>query len=155
MCRKLSSSPFQTKGNANGMGLADVITRRLFEEIDVRTYANIITSCYLDGAPVPIPMANDVKRFKVKPSSVSSVDRNESSASKTPSALKPFPFRNRCSPEVEKHPDLCSWKIHGPSVFRKLEICRPCFEKYPGKLIYFQQNLPVFTSNSLASIRNN
>ena len=24
----------KTKGNANGMGLADVITRRLFEEID-------------------------------------------------------------------------------------------------------------------------
>ena len=45
----------ETHGNATGVGLADVITRRLYERIDFgATYANAITSTYLDGAAVPI-----------------------------------------------------------------------------------------------------
>lgn len=50
----------KTNGNATGLGLADVITRRLYEKIDYpSTYANVITSTYLDGALIPIPMRND------------------------------------------------------------------------------------------------
>jgi hypothetical protein len=50
----------ETHGNATGFGLADVITMRLYKELDVAfTYANVITSTYLDGAAIPIIMNND------------------------------------------------------------------------------------------------
>ena len=50
----------ETNGNATGVGGADVITMRLFREIDVpSTYANIITSMNLDGAAIPIVMNDD------------------------------------------------------------------------------------------------
>jgi hypothetical protein len=47
-------------GNANGMGLADVVTRRLYEKIDfAATYANVITSTFLERAKVPIVAETD------------------------------------------------------------------------------------------------
>lgn len=50
----------ETQGNATGLGGADVITMRLFKELDVpSTYANIITSMNLDGGAIPIVMNND------------------------------------------------------------------------------------------------
>jgi hypothetical protein len=50
----------ETMGNATGLGSADVITMRLYRELDVpSTYANIITSCNLDGAAIPIIMNTD------------------------------------------------------------------------------------------------
>jgi len=46
-----------THGNATGVGSADVITMRLFKEIDIGpTYANVIAATYLDGAAIPIVM---------------------------------------------------------------------------------------------------
>lgn len=49
-----------TNGNATGLGLADVITRKLYDAIDYpSTYANVITSAYLDGALIPITMPTD------------------------------------------------------------------------------------------------
>jgi len=50
----------ETHGNATGVGGADIITMRLFREIDVpSTYANIITSMNLDGGAIPMVMNND------------------------------------------------------------------------------------------------
>jgi len=50
----------ETMGNATGIGSADVITMRLYRELDVAsTYANIITSCNLDGAAIPMIMNTD------------------------------------------------------------------------------------------------
>ena len=50
----------QTHGNATGMGVADVITQRFFSRIDFEfTYANVITSAYLDGALIPMVMKTD------------------------------------------------------------------------------------------------
>jgi len=50
----------ETMGNATGLGSADVITMRLYRELDVAsTYANIITSCNLDGAAIPMIMNTD------------------------------------------------------------------------------------------------
>ncbi len=50
----------QTMGNATGLGSADVVTMRLYRELDVpSTYANIITSCNLDGAAIPMIMNTD------------------------------------------------------------------------------------------------
>jgi hypothetical protein len=50
----------ETHGNATGLGAADVITMRLYKEMDiVKTYTNIITSTYLDGAAIPMIMNTD------------------------------------------------------------------------------------------------
>ncbi len=47
-------------GNATGIGGADVITMRLFRDLDVSsTYANVITAGNLDGAAIPIVMNDD------------------------------------------------------------------------------------------------
>ncbi len=55
--RRLSE---RTHGNANGVGLADVIPRQLHDAIDFEaTYANAFTSTFLNRAYVPIVMAND------------------------------------------------------------------------------------------------
>ncbi len=49
-----------SQGNATGIGSADVITMRLYKELDVSsTYANVITSMNLDGGAIPIVMNND------------------------------------------------------------------------------------------------
>ncbi len=45
----------QSHGNAIGVGLADVITRRLHAKIDRdATYANVLTSGFLERGKIPI-----------------------------------------------------------------------------------------------------
>ena len=49
-----------THGNAAGIGLADMITRRCFEKIDFEyTYQNCATSTFLARAMIPMVMEND------------------------------------------------------------------------------------------------
>jgi hypothetical protein len=49
-----------TKGNATGLGLADIITRRLFDQIDFDiTYTNTVSSNLLDGCAIPLICNND------------------------------------------------------------------------------------------------
>jgi hypothetical protein len=50
----------ETKGNATGVGNADIITMRLYKDIDPGpTYANVITACELGSAAIPVIMNND------------------------------------------------------------------------------------------------
>lgn len=50
----------KTHGNANGVGLADIITRRLFARIDFKaTYANVLTTTLLNRANIPVIMETD------------------------------------------------------------------------------------------------
>ena len=50
----------ETHGNANGVGLADIITRRLYEGIDYKsTYANVFTTTFLNRAYIPVVMETD------------------------------------------------------------------------------------------------
>jgi hypothetical protein len=54
----------QTNGNAIGVGLADVITRRLFRKIDYEaTYANVITSSFLERGKIPVVAETDRDGF--------------------------------------------------------------------------------------------
>jgi hypothetical protein len=56
----------RTHGNATGMGLADICTRRLFEKIDfVATYMNHITATSVAGAKVPMIMESDQRAIQV------------------------------------------------------------------------------------------
>ena len=50
----------RTHGNASGIGLADIITRRLFDKIDFKpTYANVFTTTFLNRAYIPVIMESD------------------------------------------------------------------------------------------------
>ncbi|HZC19500.1 MAG TPA: lactate racemase domain-containing protein [Rubrobacteraceae bacterium] len=50
----------QSHGNALGMGLADLTTERLFEQIDYEaTNQNVLTSTFIERAKVPMVLAND------------------------------------------------------------------------------------------------
>lgn len=52
-------------GNAEGIGLADVITRRLMDRVDIRnTYVNCITSGFLRGGMIPITCETDQQAIK-------------------------------------------------------------------------------------------
>ncbi|HWQ40347.1 MAG TPA: lactate racemase domain-containing protein [Burkholderiales bacterium] len=56
----------ETHGNATGLGAADVITMRLYREMDIaKTYTNIITSTYLDGGAIPMIMNTDEEAIKL------------------------------------------------------------------------------------------
>ncbi|MCF3933887.1 nickel-dependent lactate racemase [Acuticoccus sp. M5D2P5] len=62
-------------GNATGMGLADIITRRLFDKIDFNaTYANHITSTVMLGAKIPMIMDNDELALKCAIKTCNSLD---------------------------------------------------------------------------------
>jgi len=54
----------RTHGNAIGVGLADVITRRLFAKIDyAATYGNVITSSFLERGKIPVVADTDRDAF--------------------------------------------------------------------------------------------
>lgn len=51
---------YPSHGNATGIGLADITTRRLVDKIDFnKTYTNCITSTVLTGAKIPVTMPSD------------------------------------------------------------------------------------------------
>ena len=120
----------KTKGNANGMGLADVIPRRLYEEIDYpSTYANIITSCYLDGAPVPIPMANDREAIQLAIKTLVRVVRGQERIVRIKDTLsiETISVSEPMLPEVEKHPDLSILENPQPFGFQENGILPSMF----------------------------
>jgi Lactate racemase N-terminal domain len=56
----------ETHGNATGVGFADVITMKIWKKLDVgATYANVITSAYLDGGAIPIMMNTEEDAIKL------------------------------------------------------------------------------------------
>ena len=53
-------------GNAIGVGLADIITRRLYDKIDPGpTYANVVTSSFLERGKIPVVVETDREAFEV------------------------------------------------------------------------------------------
>jgi len=58
-------------GNAIGMSIADIVTKRLYDKIDFEaTYKNVITCGYLDRAKTPIVLKTDKEAIKVALSTV-------------------------------------------------------------------------------------
>ncbi|HEY3425531.1 MAG TPA: lactate racemase domain-containing protein [Negativicutes bacterium] len=55
-----------SKGNAVGIGVADVTTKKFVDSIDLEyTYANSITSTFLNSAKIPIYLNNDFEAIQV------------------------------------------------------------------------------------------
>jgi len=68
----------ETHGNATGIGGADVITMKLYKSLDIsKTYANIITSTYLDGGAIPIIMNTDEEAIRLAAKTVVRVKPEE------------------------------------------------------------------------------
>ena len=56
----------QTHGNANGIGLADITTRRLVDRIDFQaTYANAFTTTFLNRAFIPVTGETDREAIEI------------------------------------------------------------------------------------------
>ena len=56
----------ETHGNALGIGIADMITRRLYEKIDLKaTNMNTVTTTFLDRARIPIVFDTDKEALEV------------------------------------------------------------------------------------------
>jgi hypothetical protein len=69
----------KSKGNATGIGLADVTTRRLVDKIDYQaTYRNCITGISLEKAAVPMYFENDREAIEVALGSVGLISSEKS-----------------------------------------------------------------------------
>jgi hypothetical protein len=56
----------EAEGNALGIGLADLITRKLYSKIDLRaTYENTITTTFLERAKIPIVCETEEEAFQI------------------------------------------------------------------------------------------
>ncbi|AEV28391.1 Uncharacterized conserved protein (DUF2088) [Sphaerochaeta pleomorpha str. Grapes] len=64
-------------GNANGMGLANVITKRMFEKLDTEMiYPNCLTSTVLKSAMMPVVVATDKEAIQACIRTLNSVDND-------------------------------------------------------------------------------
>ena len=98
-----------TNGNATGLGLADVITRKLYDAIDYRsTYANVITSAYLDGALIPIAMPTDQKALQLAVKTLVRVKQNQARIVRIRDTLsiEKISVSEPMLAEVKQHPDM-------------------------------------------------
>ena len=66
----------ETHGNASGLGLADVTTRRLFDKMDFEmTYPNSITNTVTEVAKIPMVLYNDKQAIQMAIKSCNFIDR--------------------------------------------------------------------------------
>ena len=65
-------------GNALGVGLADITTRKLVDRIDLdATYANIIATTFLERGKIPITASNDQEAIKIGTKTVGDVNAKD------------------------------------------------------------------------------
>lgn len=66
----------ETHGNFNGIGLADLITQRLFDQCDMNaTYPNAFTSTVLSDVKIPFIVASDKECFQVALKTCNGIDK--------------------------------------------------------------------------------
>lgn len=66
----------ETHGNFNGIGLADLITQRLFEQCDIdATYPNAFTSTVVTDVKIPFIVASDKECFQVALKTCNGIDK--------------------------------------------------------------------------------
>ena len=98
-----------TNGNATGLGLADVITRKLYDAIDYpSTYGNVITSAYLDGALIPIAMPTDQKAVQLAIKTLVRVKQGQARIVRIRDTLSidKISVSEPMLTEVKQHPDM-------------------------------------------------
>ena len=98
-----------TNGNATGLGLADVITSKLYDAIDYpSTYANVITSAYLDGALIPIAMPTDQQALQLAVKTLVRVKQGQARIVRIRDTLSidKISVSEPMLAEVKQHPDM-------------------------------------------------
>ena len=98
-----------TKGNAAGVGSADVITSRLYRRIDFGvTYANIVTSTYLSGGAIPIPMRTEGEAVRLAVKTLIGVEPQDARIVRIRNtlALGEIGVSEALFDEVRAHPDM-------------------------------------------------
>ena len=66
----------ETHGNFNGIGLADLITQRLFDQCDIAaTYPNAFTSTVVTDVKIPFIVASDRECFQVALKTCNGIDK--------------------------------------------------------------------------------
>lgn len=67
----------ETHGNFNGLGLADVTTKRVYDKVDLdETYPNAITSTVLQMVKIPMVLPDDETAIKIAIRSCNNIDKD-------------------------------------------------------------------------------
>ena len=75
-------------GNALGVGLANVITKRFFDKIDTeKMYPNCLTSTVLTSARIPCVVANDREAIQMCIRTCTGIDRSRARIIRIPNSL--------------------------------------------------------------------
>jgi hypothetical protein len=99
----------QSEGNAQGIGLADVVTRRLVDAMDpVATYTNTITSTFLQRGFIPIVMPTDQEAIEAALASLALPDPAAARIVRIPNTLRLDRLQVSAAllPELRGRPDV-------------------------------------------------
>ncbi len=99
----------KSKGNATGMGLADICTRRLAEKVDEEaTYANHLTSTVVWHAKVPMTMASDRRAIQAAVKTCNVPDRDRLRIVRIPNTLhlEQIEISEALLGEASRHPSI-------------------------------------------------
>ena len=118
----------ESHGNATGIGGADVITMRLYRDMDIgATYANVITSMSLGGAAIPIIMNTDQDAISLAVKTVVRVK---------PEACRIVRIRNTLDlAEIEVSEAMLAEVKAKPDCFRIVSPARPLAFDNDGRLV--------------------
>ncbi|MDR3562796.1 MAG: lactate racemase domain-containing protein [Negativicutes bacterium] len=97
-------------GNVNGLGMADITTRRLFEKIDfTATYANVLTSTVTPSGRIPLIMASDRQAVQAAIKTCNAPDPGKIRVVRIPNTLyiDKILVSAAMLPEAKRQPDIC------------------------------------------------
>ena len=110
----------ETHGNCNGLGLADVTTRRLVEKIDVDcTYPNVVTSTVLCTPKIPLFTHSDKACIQVALKTCNYIDREHPRVMRIKDTMhleeieisEAMLMEAKKNPNIEILSDLYDWKF--------------------------------------------
>ena len=94
-------------GNATGIGMADLTTRRMIDQIDWNaTYTNVFTSGVLRSARMPIPLENDRAAVEAALARVPDPAKARMVRIVNTGELETFWASEAILPELQKHADV-------------------------------------------------
>ena len=99
----------ESHGNGCGMGLADCITRRYFDKIDLEaTYPNAITSTMVGEMKIPMIMQNDREAVQLCIKSCNEIDKEHPRVIRIKNTLmlKDIEISEALLEEAKAHPDI-------------------------------------------------
>jgi hypothetical protein len=112
----------QSNGNANGIGLVDITTRRLVDKIDYKaTYMNAITGISLEKAAVPMHFETDREAIEVALGSIGLIPPEESRIVRIRNTLHldEVEVSKIYGKEIRQRPDLEILEGPSPMIFDK------------------------------------